>query len=115
MYGSTYNNDLATGDGAGVNDDGTVAVDDHGRTTVEGLLAVGDLTPGHNQIPVAMGEGAKAGLAIHYDLREFPRSLEDIEERGAVDPAETPAVSDRLREAAAEHDGPEQSGATGDD
>jgi len=61
MYGSEYNNGLAASLGADLNDDGTVAVDDHGRTSVDGLSAVGDLTPGHNQIPVAMGQGAKAG------------------------------------------------------
>ena len=98
MYGSEYNNDLARELGCEINDDGTVAVDDHGRTSVEGVLAVGDLTPGHKQIPVAMGEGAKAGLAIHYDLRAFPRSLAEIEETGPVDPEEVPAVSERLRE-----------------
>jgi len=98
MYGSDYNNDLARELGCEINDDGTVAVDDHGRTSVEGILAVGDLTPGHNQIPVAMGEGAKAGLAIHYDLRAFPRSLEEIDEDGPVEPEEVPAVSARLRE-----------------
>ena len=98
MYGSEYNNDLARELGCELNDDGTVAVDDHGRTSVDGVLAVGDLTPGHNQIPIAMGEGARAGLAIHYDLRAFPRSLEQIEAEGPVDPDEVPAVSARLRE-----------------
>ena len=98
MYGSDYNNDLARGLGCEIDDDGTVAVDDHGRTSVDGVLAVGDLTPGHKQIPVAMGEGAKAGLAIHYDLRAFPRSLSEIEAEGPVDPDEVPAVSARLRE-----------------
>lgn len=79
MYGSEYNNELATGLGAELTDDGAVAVDDHGRTTVDGLYAVGDLTPGHNQIPVAMGQGAKAGLAIHKELREYPKSLAQLE------------------------------------
>ena len=59
MYGSNYNNGLAADLGADINDDGTVAVDDHGRTSVDGLFAVGDLTPGHNQIPVAMGQGRR--------------------------------------------------------
>ncbi len=94
MYGAEYNNDLAASLGADLNDDGTVAVDDHGRTPVDGLFAVGDLTPGHNQIPVAMGQGAKAGIAIHKELREFPKSLEDLESEGAVDSADVPAVSD---------------------
>jgi thioredoxin reductase (NADPH) len=100
MYGSNYNNDLADQLGCDINDDGTVAVDDHGRTSVDGVVAVGDLVPGHNQIPVAMGQGAKAGIGIHYDLREFPKSLDEIRESGPVDAEETPAISPSLREAA---------------
>ncbi|SFG00363.1 thioredoxin reductase (NADPH) [Halopelagius inordinatus] len=102
MYGSEYNSGLAEKVGADLNDDGTVAVDDHGRTSVDGVFAVGDFTPGHNQVPVAMGEGAKAGLAVHMELREFPRSLDDIEENGPVSPDEIPGLGGRIREAAAE-------------
>ena len=104
MYGSDYNNDLAAALGCELNDDGTVAVDDHGHTSVDGVYAVGDLTRGHNQIPVAMGEGAKTGIDLHMNLRAFPRSPEEIREEGAVDPAETPAISDRLRERARSHE-----------
>jgi len=100
MYGSNYNNDLAADLDCDLNDDGTVAVDDHGRTSVDGIYAVGDLVPGHNQIPVAMGQGAKAGIAIHMDLRAFPRSVEEIEAQGPVDPEEVPAISQSLRETA---------------
>jgi thioredoxin reductase (NADPH) len=100
MYGSKYNNELAAGLGCDLNDDGTVVADDHGRTTVDGVYAVGDLVPGHNQIPVAMGQGAKAGIAIHMDLRAFPRSVEEIEEKGPVDPDDVPAISQSLRETA---------------
>ena len=98
MYGSDYHAELADALGLERNDDGTVAVDDHGRTSVEGVLAVGDLTPGHNQVPVAMGEGARAGLAIHKALRAFPRSLEAIEAEGPVGADEVPALSPGLRE-----------------
>jgi thioredoxin reductase (NADPH) len=104
MYGSNYHNDLAAGLGCDLNDDGTVAVDDHGRTSVDGVHAVGDIVPGHNQIPVAMGMGAKAGIAIHMELREFPRSLEEIRAEGAVERAETPGIGERVREAAAAFD-----------
>jgi thioredoxin reductase (NADPH) len=100
MYGSEYNNALAADLGCDLNDDGTVVADDHGRTSVDGVHAVGDLVQGHNQIPVAMGQGAKAGIAIHMDLRAFPRSVEEIEEQGPVDPDEVPAVSQSLRETA---------------
>jgi thioredoxin reductase (NADPH) len=79
MYGSDYNTDLFESLGAELNDDGTVAVDDHGNTSVDGLYAVGDVTPGHNQIPTALGEGARAGIDIHYELREYPKAVEDLE------------------------------------
>jgi thioredoxin reductase (NADPH) len=100
MYGSEYNNALAADLDCDLNDDGTVVADDHGRTSVDGVHAVGDLVQGHNQIPVAMGQGAKAGIAIHMDLRAFPRSVEEIEAQGPVDPDEVPAVSQSLRETA---------------
>lgn len=103
MYGSEYNNDLAVSLGCDLTDDGTVVVDEDGRTTADGVYAVGDLTPGHNQIPVAMGEGAKTGLALHYELREYPKSLDEIEAEGDVESEDVPAISEQLREHASEH------------
>ena len=100
MYGSNYNTDLAESVGCELNDDGTVVVDDEGRTSVDGVFAVGDITPGHNQVPVAMGKGANAGLAIHKELRTFPKSLEEIEAEGAVKSTDVPAVSAELQAAA---------------
>jgi len=103
MYGSDYNTDLADQLGVDLNDDGTIAVDDHGHTSVEGVSAVGDIVPGHNQIPVAMGQGAKAGIGIHYRLREFPRSVDDIESEGEVTAEQVPGMSQELRRRAREH------------
>ncbi|MFC5366870.1 NAD(P)/FAD-dependent oxidoreductase [Salinirubrum litoreum] len=100
MYGSDYHTDLAVDLGCELNDDGTVAVDDAGQTSVDGVYAVGDITQGHNQIPVAMGKGAQAGIDIHYDLREFPKSLEEIESEGPVGVEDVPGISPRLRDAA---------------
>ena len=105
MYGSDYNTDLAESLGVELNDDGTIAVDDHGRTNVDGIYAVGDVTPGHNQIPTAMGEGARCGIGNHYDLRAFPRTVEEIEERGPVPDADVPAVSEELLRHAVTHEG----------
>ena len=105
MYGSNYNAELADALGLDRNDDGTVAVDDHGRTSVDGVYAVGDLTPGHNQVPVAMGEGAKAGIALHMDLRPFPRSVDDIEREGPVTDDDVPAISPELLATAVAHPG----------
>ncbi|MFC6798334.1 MULTISPECIES: NAD(P)/FAD-dependent oxidoreductase [unclassified Haladaptatus] len=105
MYGSEYNTALAESLGVDLNDDGTIAVDDHGKTNVEGVYAVGDVTPGHNQIPVALGEGAKAGISIHYSARTFPMSLDEIEELGGeIDAAHAPAISEKLRDAAVKHE-----------
>ena len=105
MYGSDYNTDLAESLGCELTDDGTIDVDDHGRTSVEGVFAVGDVTPGHNQIPVAMGQGAKAGIAIHKELREFPRSADEIERDGPVTDAEVPAIAPELLTTAIQHEG----------
>ncbi len=103
MYGSEYNNELAEALGCALNDDGTVVVNDHGRTSVDGVYAVGDLTPGHNQIPVAMGDGARAGIDLHYSLRTYPKSLDEIERDGVVSETEVPAVSEQLRKSARKH------------
>jgi thioredoxin reductase (NADPH) len=104
MYGSEYNTDLFEQLGCELNDDGTVAVDDHGRTSVDGVYAVGDVVPGHNQVPVAMGMGAKAGIAVHYDLRTFPMDTEEIEARGGLSKADVPGMSPKLRERARAHE-----------
>jgi len=104
MYGAEYNTALAESLGADLTGDGTVDVDDHGRTSAEGVYAVADVTPGHNQIPVAMGEGARAGIALHYELRTFPMSLDEIEARGGRVPDDAvPGISEQLREHAREH------------
>jgi len=50
-------------------------------------------------------ENAKAGIDIHYGLRTYPMSLEELEEHGEVAPEEVPGISDRLRERARAHDG----------
>jgi thioredoxin reductase (NADPH) len=105
MHGSDYNTDLAESLGVELNDDGTIAVDDHGRTSVEGVYAVGDVTPGHNQIPTAMGEGARCGIGNHYDLRAFPRDLDEIAERGPVTEADVPGISEELLAHAVAHEG----------
>ena len=105
MYGAEYNTDLAESLGVELNDDGSIAVDDHGRTNVDGVSAVGDVTPGHNQIPTAMGEGARCGIGNHYDLRAFPRDLEEIAERGPVTEADVPAISEELLAHAVAHEG----------
>jgi thioredoxin reductase (NADPH) len=100
MYGAEYNNGLARELGCDVNEDGSIDVDDHGRTSVDDVYAVGDCTPGHNQVPVALGQGAKAGIDVHFQLRDFPRDPEAIEEQGPVRSEAVPGIPDALLEQA---------------
>ncbi|MDQ2050568.1 NAD(P)/FAD-dependent oxidoreductase [Natronolimnohabitans sp. A-GB9] len=81
MYGSVYNADLAADLGCTLRDDGAIAVDENRETSVDGAYAVGDVTHGQNQTTIAIGDGASAGLAIHKDLRPFPKSIADLESR----------------------------------
>jgi thioredoxin reductase len=76
-------NDLAVALGADVSDEGCVLVDDEGRTSVEGLYACGDLTPGMQLIQVAAAKGTVAGISAAQSLRG---------ERGA--PASPPPAPD---------------------
>ena len=88
MYGSDYNADLAEALGCERNDDGTIVVGDDGATSVEGVYAVGDITPGNNQIPIAMGKGARAGLSLHKELRTYPKSIDELDTEQAAPPAD---------------------------
>ena len=96
MYGAEYNNRLARELGCDINEDGSIDVDDHGRTSVDDVYAVGDCTPGHNQVPVALGQGAKAGIDVHFQLRDFPRDPDAIEEQGPVRSEAVPGIPDAL-------------------
>lgn len=66
--GSDTHTQLAVMVGAGLNDQGCVAVDSHQRTTVEGVYAAGDVVIGLDQISHAMGEGGVAATTIRNDL-----------------------------------------------
>lgn len=100
MYGSKYNNQIPRDLGCEINEDGSVIVDDHGNTTIDGVYAVGDLTEGHNQIPVRMGQGAKAGIDIHYDLREYPKQKDSLDD---IKYEDIPPIPSSLRKRAEEH------------
>ncbi|HZZ90596.1 MAG TPA: NAD(P)/FAD-dependent oxidoreductase [Caulobacteraceae bacterium] len=51
-------------------EDGSLVVDPHQQTSIDGLYAVGDIVRGLNQIAVATGEAAIAATRIHRRLRE---------------------------------------------
>jgi thioredoxin reductase len=62
------NNDLAAALGAVVSDEGCVVADRDGVTSVPGLYAAGDLTPGVQLISNAVAKGAAAGIHCAYSL-----------------------------------------------
>lgn len=79
-------NDLAVRLGARVTEEGCVVVDADNQTTVPGLYACGDVTPGMQLIQVAAAKGAVAGINAAQSLRG---------ERGvpsSPDPAPDPEV-----------------------
>ncbi|MFC7081551.1 NAD(P)/FAD-dependent oxidoreductase [Halorussus caseinilyticus] len=94
VHGKEFNNDLAADLGCDCNDDGSVAVDDDRETSVDGAYAVGDLTHGQNQTPIAVGDGAYAGIALHKDLRRFPVAADELDR---LDDLGVPAMPDDLR------------------
>jgi len=68
MLGQTARSSLAALLGAETADCDTLVVDDHCRTSVPGLYAIGDVTRGLNQIAVATGQAAIAATHIHNTL-----------------------------------------------
>lgn len=65
-------NSLARQLGCELDRDGHVVIDRQGRTSVDGVYAAGDLTPGEQLIQVAAGEGALAGVTCAESLLELP-------------------------------------------
>ncbi|MEW6759299.1 MAG: NAD(P)/FAD-dependent oxidoreductase [Pseudomonadota bacterium] len=68
MLGENARSDLASSLGAETVECSKLLVDDHCRTQVPGLFAVGDVTRGLNQIAVATGQAALAATTIHNTL-----------------------------------------------
>jgi thioredoxin reductase (NADPH) len=65
---------LASRLGARTTDIGCVKVDEHQRTTIDGLYAAGDVVSGLHQIAVATGHAAIAATHIHKSLPARPRT-----------------------------------------
>ncbi len=62
-------NQLAKELGCELDDMGYVQVGPHGETSVEGVYAAGDVTPGEQLVQAAASEGAIAGIACAMSLR----------------------------------------------
>jgi thioredoxin reductase len=61
--------ELARSLGCDLTDEGVIAVDEEQRTTVDGVYAAGDVTPGMQLVSVALGEGTVAGVAAARSLQ----------------------------------------------
>lgn len=59
---------LARALGVDTDDCGGLAVDAHGRTSLPGLYAIGDVVSGLDQIAVAQGQAAITATAVHNQL-----------------------------------------------
>jgi thioredoxin reductase (NADPH) len=71
--GCNVRSDLATGLGAASTENGNLEVDEHQRTTVDGLYAAGDVVTDLHQLSVAFGHAAIAATGIHNRLPSNPR------------------------------------------
>lgn len=61
--------ELARRLGCDIDDEGYVETDEHGETSVSGVYAAGDLTPGEQLLQTATAQGAVAGIACAMSLR----------------------------------------------
>lgn len=89
---------LAEALGCRTDDDGSLCVDEHGETTVPGVYAAGDITPGYQLVQVAAAKGTTAGVGCARSLRREPplagaprRGPVVEEELGAESPVEQTA------------------------
>jgi thioredoxin reductase (NADPH) len=67
--GSTARSGLLHGLGAALDERQCVIVDNHQRSSIDGLFVAGDVASGLDQIAIAMGQAAVAATTIHNRLR----------------------------------------------
>ena len=67
--------DLGAQLGCERDDEGHIAIDGHGQTSVRHVIAAGDVTPGPQLAIVAAAGGATAALAMHKSLVPAERKL----------------------------------------
>ena len=70
----TPRTELAESLGCRIDDDGYVAIDDNGATSVPGVYAAGDVVPGLQLVQVAAAQGTAAGVAAALSLQGEPGS-----------------------------------------
>lgn len=86
--GCNVRSEMATALGAKTNNVGCLEVDDHQRTTVDGIYAAGDVVSDLHQIAVGTGHAAIAATHIHKSLPEnFRAGREAFHQRSGIIPA----------------------------
>lgn len=68
-YAHHPTNSLAVHLGCELNDEGQILVNGYQLTSVDGIYAAGDITPGLQLVPIAIGQGTAAGVACATSLR----------------------------------------------
>lgn len=63
---------LADALGCAKDEEGYLVVDEHGETSVPGVFAAGDITPGFQLLNVAAAKGVSAGVSCALSLRREP-------------------------------------------
>lgn len=76
--------ELAVSLGCELDDDGYVAIDDCGRTSVPGVFAAGDVAPGLQLVQVAAAQGVVAGVAAAQSFHGEPGAPTSPEPAPAV-------------------------------
>lgn len=93
--------DLGVALGCRLDDDGYIAIDIDGRTSVEGVFAAGDVVPGLQLVQVAAAQGTAAGVAAALSLQGeagsplSPEPAPDAEGELGADARNGPTMSDR--------------------
>lgn len=72
VLGANAQSGLAAALGATLDAEGTLVVDAHLQTSVDGIYAIGDVVSALNQISVAVGHAAIAATAVHRRLPANP-------------------------------------------
>ena len=69
-------------------------------TTIDDVYALGDLNTGHNQVLIALADGAKTDVSIHFTLQDFPCNPDIDVEADPVRLAGVPGIPDTILEQA---------------
>jgi thioredoxin reductase len=85
------NSDLLTGLGCEADDNGWVAHDPTGRTTVAGVWVAGNAADPRSQVITAAGQGSAAAIAVNADLVD-----EDVQQATAAHRGRRPASAHAL-------------------